>query len=263
MWEIIWLRPPHPGHMMMNRWDEVLICQTIVIFLLLLRCCCCCCCCVEPRVGVAKAKQRLMTQLSHNLLWKLSVEQLKLNRNRNWSLLPHNSPSPSHVKSCQLRGKWNQAKRQSGNWRCGACKPNLSVVSLAFLLLLLLFLRPDHCGCYNFDKPASPSPRPTATGTSTQICLADRIRYNDNADDARNELQLQRLECATLLEQLPLPELPGLITLKWPMRFVFVPCTVSGQSGLCGWLRPDLVDRLRFSSLCRFVQSFHGYALRT
>lgn len=108
-----------------------------------------------------------------------------------------------------------------------------------------------------------PSPRSTATATSTQICLADRIRYNDNADDARNELQLLRLECATILEQLPLPELPGLITLKWPMRFVFVPCTVSGQSGLCGWLRPDLVDRLRFSSLCRFVQSFHGYALRT
>lgn len=70
---------------MMNSWDEVLICQTIVISPQLLRSD------VVPRVGVAKAKQRLMTQLSRNLLWKLSVEQLKLNGNRSQSKeLPQN-----------------------------------------------------------------------------------------------------------------------------------------------------------------------------
>lgn len=70
---------------MMNSWDEVLICQTIVISPQLLRSA------VVPRVGVAKAKQRLMTQLSRNLLWKLSVEQLKLNGNRSQSKeLPQN-----------------------------------------------------------------------------------------------------------------------------------------------------------------------------
>lgn len=65
---------------MMNSWDEVLICQTIVISPQLLRSDVVVV--AEPRVGVAKAKQRLMTQLSRNLLGKLSVEQLKLNGNR-------------------------------------------------------------------------------------------------------------------------------------------------------------------------------------
>lgn len=75
-----------------------------------------------------------------------------------------------------------------------------------------------------------------------KLSLADRIRYNDNADDARNELQLLRLECATILEQLPLRPVPrapcpvpGLITLKWPMRFVFAavqPCKVDSVVGL-------------------------------
>lgn len=65
---------------MMNSWDEVLICQTIVISPQLL--CSDVDVVAEPRVGVAKAKQRLMTQLSRNLLWKLSVEQLKLNGDR-------------------------------------------------------------------------------------------------------------------------------------------------------------------------------------
>lgn len=82
-----------------------------------------------------------------------------------------------------------ETKVKFGNWRSGATKLNLS----AFLL------RPDHCGCYNFDDPPFHLLPPTATGTGTQICLADRMRYNDNADDARNELQLLRLECATIL----------------------------------------------------------------
>lgn len=68
---------------MMNSWDEVLICQTIVISPQLLRSAVVVV--AEPRVGVAKAKRRLMTQLSRNLLWKLSVEQLKLNGNRSQS----------------------------------------------------------------------------------------------------------------------------------------------------------------------------------
>lgn len=59
-------------------------------------------------------------------------------------------------------------------------------------------------------------------------------------------------------------ELPGLITLKWPMRFVHsAEEWAKWTLWLFGFVRPDLVDRLRFSSLCRFVQSFHGYALRT
>lgn len=75
----------------MMEWDEVLICLTIVISSLLLVVVVVV---AEERVGVAKAKQRLMTQLSHthNLLWKLSMAQLNWNRYRYWNLP---SPSPS------------------------------------------------------------------------------------------------------------------------------------------------------------------------
>lgn len=122
MWEIIWLRPPHPGHTMMNSWDEVLICQTIVISPQLLRSA------VVPRVGVAKAKQRLMTQLSRNLLWKLSVEQLKLNGN--WS------------QSKELPQNWDESEiRQLKKRRLQAQFECLS--SKAWPLRVLQFWRPS------------------------------------------------------------------------------------------------------------------------
>lgn len=89
----------------------------------------------------------------------------------------------------KLRRKWNAAIEE-------AAPPSPIWVSFLWLSFLL---RPDHCGCYNFDDPPFHLLPPTATGTGTQICLADRMRYNDNADDARNELQLLRLECATIL----------------------------------------------------------------
>lgn len=120
-----------------------------------------------------------------------------------------------------------ETKVKCGNWRSGASKPNLSVVSLACLSSKAWPLR-----VLQFWRPALPSfPSPTATGTGTQICLADRMRYNDNADDARNELQLLRLECATILvEQSSLDWLH--LSGQWDL------CTVqkSGQSGLCGCL---------------------------
>lgn len=203
MWEIIWLRPPHPGHTMMNSWDEVLICQTIVISPQLLRSAVVVV--AEPRVGVAKAKQRLMTQLNRNLLWKLSSEQLKLNGNRSQSKeLPQNWDE-SEIR--QLKKRRHQAQ-----FECLSSK--------AWPLRVLQFWRP----------PFHLLP-PTATETGTQICLADRMRYNDNADDARNELQLLRLECATILvEQSSLDWLH--LSGQWDL------CTVqkSGQSGLCGCL---------------------------
>lgn len=98
----------------------MLICLTIVISSLLLAVVVV----VVERVGVAKAKQRLMTQLSHthNLLWKLSMAQLKRNRYRYWNLpvcvsvskLPKNSnellPIETKVKSGEVP-KW-QLKKQ-------------------------------------------------------------------------------------------------------------------------------------------------------
>lgn len=201
------------------------------------------------------------------------------------SLLASQAPSPpplpphsprreqlpkNETNCCQLRWKWNPAKQPSGNWRSGAFEPNLSVVSKAVVnasvTILTTLLRSAPC------NPAI---------VQLKLSLADRIRYNDNADDARNELQLLRLECATILEQLPpcsqlaAPTLCLCLCLDWlhlSGQWDLYLYRAAVQSGLCAWCLIALpcpaqswscADRLRFSSLCRFVQSFHGFVLRT
>lgn len=141
-------------------WDEVLICLTIVISSLLVVVVV-----VVERVGVAKAKQRLMTQLSHthNLLWKLSMAQLKWNRYRYWNLSICVSvcvfkPRAAPQKQQRIAANWDESEigrstkvaieeaAQSG----GAFKPNLSVVSKAVVnagvtILTTLLLRLQSC----------------------------------------------------------------------------------------------------------------------
>lgn len=87
----------------------------------------------------------------------------------------------------KLRRKWNPAIEE-------AAPPSPIWVSFLWLSSKAWPLR-----VLQFWWPPFHLLPPTATGTWTQICLADRMRYNDNADDARNELQLLRLECATIL----------------------------------------------------------------
>lgn len=152
--------------------------------------------------------------------------------------LPPHSPRQEQLPKnetncCQLRWKWNPAKQPSGNWRSGAFEPNLSVVSKAVVnasvTILTTLLRSAPC------NPAI---------VQLKLSLADRIRYNDNADDARNELQLLRLECATILEQLPpcsqlaAPTLCLCLCLDWlhlSGQWDLYLYRAAVQSGLCAW----------------------------
>lgn len=111
MWEIVWLRPPQPGQQMMSmgmggngmgRGVDLPDDRYIILIV------------VVARVGVAKAKQRLMTQLSHNLLWKLSMEQLKRNRYRYWHLkLP---PLLLFLLTAHAKSSSPKMKRIAANW---------------------------------------------------------------------------------------------------------------------------------------------------
>lgn len=121
-------------------------------------------------------------------------------------------------------------------------------------------LRPDHCGCYNFDDP------PFTSFRQLQLALELKSVWQIVCDIMIMLMTLV-MSCNCCAWSVPRFSSSRAPSLDW--------LHLSGQWDLCskewakwtlwlfGFVRPDLVDRLRFSSLCRFVQSFHGYALRT